>query len=191
MAWAYLVGLALVLWGACGAVIALGRRLWSLDTTLRVHLIAVGLLADGWESAHSWSARQCIRPSSTTNISNINRLPADRATGRARRCPAIRPTAAHTFGPIASAGLKLRRFSRRGARRSNSKRRFSKVVFSVPLARRRQLEEIFSDLFERARRTPRIGEYPETDRGLALREYLDPIPHFRAEIKIYGTSTVR
>ncbi len=39
------VGLALVLWGACGAVIGVGRRLWSLDTTLRVHLIAAPIIA--------------------------------------------------------------------------------------------------------------------------------------------------
>ena len=45
MAWVYLVVLALVLWGACGGVIAIGRRLWSLDTTLRVHLVAAPVFA--------------------------------------------------------------------------------------------------------------------------------------------------
>ena len=40
MAWVSLVALSLVLWGACGTVMAVGRRLWSLDKTLRVHLIA-------------------------------------------------------------------------------------------------------------------------------------------------------
>ena len=45
MAWVYLIGLALVLWGACGGVIAIGRRLWSLDATLRVHLVAAPILA--------------------------------------------------------------------------------------------------------------------------------------------------
>ena len=40
-----LVGLALVLWAACGGVIALGRKLWSIDTTLRVHLVAAPVLA--------------------------------------------------------------------------------------------------------------------------------------------------
>ncbi len=45
MAWAYLVVLALVLWGACGGVIAVGRRLWSIDTTLRVHLVVAPVLA--------------------------------------------------------------------------------------------------------------------------------------------------
>jgi hypothetical protein len=52
MAWAYLVGLALVLWGACGGVIAVGRRLWSLDTTLRVHLIAAPIIAFLVAAAH-------------------------------------------------------------------------------------------------------------------------------------------
>ena len=53
MAWAYLVGLALVLWGACGAVIAVGRKLWSLDTTLRVHLIAAPVFAFLVSAAHA------------------------------------------------------------------------------------------------------------------------------------------
>ena len=45
MVWVYLVGLTLVLWGACGAVIALGRKLWSIEITLRVHLFAAPVLA--------------------------------------------------------------------------------------------------------------------------------------------------
>jgi hypothetical protein len=45
MAWIYLFGLGIVLWGSCGAVMAIGRKLWSLDTTLRVHLAAAPLLA--------------------------------------------------------------------------------------------------------------------------------------------------
>ena len=52
MAWVYLIGLALVLWGACGGVIAIGRRLWSLDTTLRVHLIAAAIVAFLVAAAH-------------------------------------------------------------------------------------------------------------------------------------------
>ncbi len=52
MAWVYLIGLALVLWGACGGVIAVGRRLWSLDTTLRVHLIAAPINAFLVAAAH-------------------------------------------------------------------------------------------------------------------------------------------
>ena len=47
-----LIGLALVLWGACGAVIAFGRRLWSLDTTLRVHLVAAPIIAFLVAAAH-------------------------------------------------------------------------------------------------------------------------------------------
>ena len=45
MAWVYLIGLAIVLWGACGGVIAIGRQLWSIDTTLCVHLIAAPIIA--------------------------------------------------------------------------------------------------------------------------------------------------
>lgn len=45
MAWVYLVGLGLLLWGACGSVMAIGRRIWSLDTTLRVHLAAAPVIA--------------------------------------------------------------------------------------------------------------------------------------------------
>jgi hypothetical protein len=45
MAWIYLVALAFVLWGACGAVIGIGRKLWSQDTTLRVHLVAAPVFA--------------------------------------------------------------------------------------------------------------------------------------------------
>jgi hypothetical protein len=52
MAWVYLIGLALILWGACGGVIAIGRRLWSIDTTLRVHLVAAPLIAFLVAAAH-------------------------------------------------------------------------------------------------------------------------------------------
>ena len=45
MAWLYLIGLALVLWGACGGVMSVGRRLWTLDTALRVHLIVAPIVA--------------------------------------------------------------------------------------------------------------------------------------------------
>ncbi len=53
MAWVYLVVLALVLWGACGGVIAIGRRLWSLDTTLRVHLVAAPVIAFVVSAVHT------------------------------------------------------------------------------------------------------------------------------------------
>ena len=52
MAWVCLIGLALVLWGACGSVIVIGRRLWSIDTTLRVHLIAAPIIAFLVAAAH-------------------------------------------------------------------------------------------------------------------------------------------
>jgi len=45
MAWVYLIVLAIVIWGGCGGVIYVGRRLWSIDTTLRVHLIAAPIIA--------------------------------------------------------------------------------------------------------------------------------------------------
>lgn len=45
MPWVYLFALGLVLWGLCGAVIAIGRRIWPLDTTLRVHLAAAPAIA--------------------------------------------------------------------------------------------------------------------------------------------------
>jgi len=45
MAWLYLFGLTLVLWGGCGGVMSVGRRLWTLDIALRIHLIAAPILA--------------------------------------------------------------------------------------------------------------------------------------------------
>ena len=45
MAWAYLFGLGLTLWSVCGAAIAIGRRLWTLDTTLRVHLAVAPVIS--------------------------------------------------------------------------------------------------------------------------------------------------
>ncbi len=45
MAWLSLFASALVLWAACGAVMALGRRLWTLATALRIHLIAAPIIA--------------------------------------------------------------------------------------------------------------------------------------------------
>ncbi len=52
MAWIYLIGLALVPWVACGGIIAIGRRLWSIDTTLRMHLIAAPIIASLVAAAH-------------------------------------------------------------------------------------------------------------------------------------------
>lgn len=45
MAWTSLIALGLLLWGACGTVMSIGRRLFSLDTTLRVHLVAAPAMA--------------------------------------------------------------------------------------------------------------------------------------------------
>lgn len=45
MAWVYLFASGLVLWGLCGATMAIGRRVWSLETTLRVHLVAAPVIA--------------------------------------------------------------------------------------------------------------------------------------------------
>jgi len=56
MAWVYLFGLGLALWGGCGAVMAAGRRLWTLDTALRVHLVAAPLIAFLLSALHQWLA---------------------------------------------------------------------------------------------------------------------------------------
>ena len=53
MVWSYLVGLALLLWGACGAVMAVGRRLWTLPTALRVHLAAAPTMGFALSIAHA------------------------------------------------------------------------------------------------------------------------------------------
>ena len=58
MAWVYLFGLGLVLWGLCGAVMAIGRRIWSLDTTLHVHLAAAPAIAFLVSSIHKLLAAE-------------------------------------------------------------------------------------------------------------------------------------
>ncbi|MDE2184500.1 MAG: hypothetical protein KGJ78_15890 [Alphaproteobacteria bacterium] len=45
MSWIYLMGASVILWALCGAVIAAGRRLWSMQTTLYVHLVAAPAFA--------------------------------------------------------------------------------------------------------------------------------------------------
>jgi hypothetical protein len=45
MAWVYLLGLTLVLWGICGATMAIGRKVWSLDAALRIHLAVAPIVA--------------------------------------------------------------------------------------------------------------------------------------------------
>jgi hypothetical protein len=45
MGWVYLLAPGLVLWGLCGATMAIGRRVWSLDTALHVHLAVAPVVA--------------------------------------------------------------------------------------------------------------------------------------------------
>lgn len=52
MAWVSLALLTLVVWAACGGVIAAGRRIWSLRTTLIVHLFAATAFAFAAGAAH-------------------------------------------------------------------------------------------------------------------------------------------
>ncbi len=52
MAWISLVLLTLALWAACGGVIAVGRRIWSMQTTLIVHLFAAAAFAFAAAAAH-------------------------------------------------------------------------------------------------------------------------------------------
>ena len=52
MGWISLILLALVVWDACGAVIAIGRRVWTLQTTLVVHLFAAAAFAFAAAAAH-------------------------------------------------------------------------------------------------------------------------------------------
>jgi hypothetical protein len=52
MAWVSLILLALVLWAACGSVIAIGRRIWTIETTLIVHLFAAPAIAFLVAGAH-------------------------------------------------------------------------------------------------------------------------------------------
>lgn len=55
MAWIYLFGLALALWASCGGVMAVGRHLWTLDTALRVHLVAAPTIAFLLSALHEWT----------------------------------------------------------------------------------------------------------------------------------------
>ena len=52
MAWISLVLLTLALWAACGGVIAVGRRIWSMQRTLIVHLFAAAAFAFAAAAAH-------------------------------------------------------------------------------------------------------------------------------------------
>ncbi len=54
MAWVSLILLALVVWAACGGVIAIGRRVWTMQTTLVVHLFAAAAFAFAAAAVHAW-----------------------------------------------------------------------------------------------------------------------------------------
>jgi hypothetical protein len=53
MAWLYLLGLALVLWSVCGATMAIGRKVWGLEVTLRIHLAVAPVVAFLVATVHS------------------------------------------------------------------------------------------------------------------------------------------
>lgn len=53
MSWIYLVGLGLIAWAVCGSVMMVGRRLWGLETALRVHLAAAPIIAFLVSSIHT------------------------------------------------------------------------------------------------------------------------------------------
>lgn len=56
MSWLYLFGLGLMLWGTCGAVMAIGRRLWILNVALRVHVAAAPAIAFALSAVHKMLA---------------------------------------------------------------------------------------------------------------------------------------
>ena len=56
MAWITLLATSLVVWGLCGAVIGIGGQIWSLRTTLYVHLIAALIFAFGSSTLHRFFA---------------------------------------------------------------------------------------------------------------------------------------
>ena len=55
MSWIYLLVASLALWAMCGAVIAIGRRIWSLPTTLYVHLIVAPVFAYFLSTVHKFA----------------------------------------------------------------------------------------------------------------------------------------
>lgn len=56
MAWIELLAASLVVWGLCGAVIGVGRRIWSMKTTLAVHLVAAPIFAFCLSALHRFAA---------------------------------------------------------------------------------------------------------------------------------------
>jgi NAD(P)-dependent dehydrogenase (short-subunit alcohol dehydrogenase family) len=61
MAWVYLLGLALALWGVCGAIMAIGRKVWSLDTALRIHLAVAPIVAFLVSAIHKKLSEEAVR----------------------------------------------------------------------------------------------------------------------------------
>ena len=56
MDWIYLIAISLVFWGLCGAVMMIGRKMWSIETALLVHLAAAPVLAFALSAAHAVAA---------------------------------------------------------------------------------------------------------------------------------------
>ena len=52
MAWIFLIAFGLVLWAACGWVIAFGRQIWPMDMTLGVHLAVAPMISAVVTTAH-------------------------------------------------------------------------------------------------------------------------------------------
>lgn len=52
MAWVSLIALTLILWAICGGVIAIGRRIWAMQTTLIIHLFVASIGAFGIAATH-------------------------------------------------------------------------------------------------------------------------------------------
>jgi hypothetical protein len=52
MTWLVLGAFGLILWGASGSVIALGRQIWPVDMTLGVHLVIAPVIAGAVTTAH-------------------------------------------------------------------------------------------------------------------------------------------
>jgi hypothetical protein len=52
MDWLFLGVAALVVWALCGAVMAFGRRIWSIETTVLVHLGAAPIFSFAASAIH-------------------------------------------------------------------------------------------------------------------------------------------
>ncbi|HTR12567.1 MAG TPA: hypothetical protein VMI72_04725 [Roseiarcus sp.] len=71
MAWVYLVALSLVLWSACGAVIAMERRPWPIDKTLRIRLVAAPMFAFLVSAAHNLLAPEFAAATRATAVTGL------------------------------------------------------------------------------------------------------------------------